>query len=118
MGMVLCAALGAVLGAISPSQPSITWQIDGWPIITVHRPALNRTIQLGCRSDGVVVWREITQSVARTNSPAESGMVSTTNVLYPNHYNMVAPIEGMSTNYPPSINNPLDPHMTPPWPIP
>jgi len=112
-------ALGAIcsIGA----DTSIDWRPNGWPVFT-HRTTSNpsRTIEFGLRSDGVVVWREITQAWPRTNSPAELPLPVITNLYrspgMPTNasyvpYQATAPIEGMSTH------NPLDPLMTPPLPV-
>ena len=59
----------AVLATVLATAAAIEWTRNGAPLF--ERVSGPRTIQLGLRSDGVVVWREITRGESTTNSPAE-----------------------------------------------
>lgn len=49
------------------TEPFIRWEWRGQNIVEFHNPD-GAHLQFGLRQDGVVVWREITNT---TNSPAE-----------------------------------------------
>lgn len=73
--LVCCAFIG----------DSIRWEWRGKPIVELKGDG--GTLQFGLRSDGVVVWREITAS---TNSPAETQLpwgnllIATNSLFYTN----------------------------------
>lgn len=69
--------LGLVNIAWSHDQNPIRWTIGGKPLVEITLNGEPK-VQFGLRNDGVVVWREITNS---TNSPAESERIEN-NILW------------------------------------
>lgn len=112
----LIAALA--LAAVAWSAATSTrWQWQGHTILALHEGCA--TLELGLRSDGVVIWREVTRA---TNSPAElveapapvwiSTNLWLTNITEPEPW--LPCYRGLSNAFP-RINPamPLDPSTTP-----
>lgn len=70
---LLALLLSGIVIAIAATPPKIRWELRFYPNGLFAKDD-GRVIQVGFRSDGLMVWREITTTtnkVSVTNSPSE-----------------------------------------------